>query len=129
VNPRNGPVAVTGDRANIDSAGSGFDVFKIPVGSDHRSIEPATTYAEHFRQRLLQDALAEALSIYWERRAQAFLDARPRAGDFQGGATAEQLAALDRRLAATAQACRHRASLGLGADDFALVDQALAKVA
>jgi hypothetical protein len=125
------PAAVVGDRANIEYAAGGFDLSRIRAGrADHRKPGTANAYdAAHFRARVLQDALAEGLSIYWERRAQTFLNARPRAGDFRGNSSAEQLAASDRRLVATAQACRYRASLGLGADDNELVDQVLVEMA
>jgi hypothetical protein len=101
----------------------------LRAGTDNRAADTAPSYVDHFRARVLQDALAEATAMYWRRRAETFAAARPRAGDFQGTSTDEQLAARDRRLAATAQACRSRASLVLGADDFELVDQALAEVA
>lgn len=43
----------------------------------HRAVatvvgEVPITYAEHFRVRVLQDALAKALPAYWRRRADAF---------------------------------------------------------
>ncbi len=86
-------------------------------------------HVEHFRARILQDVLAEATTHYWLRRAAMFEAARPRPSDFLGRASATEYAARDKRLAATAQACRARAAVGLGADDYNLVDQALAEVA
>jgi len=70
-------------------------------------------YVEHFRQRVLQDALAEASASYWERRAQAFENARPRPGEFHGKRTPQRLQAKYDELTAIAQACRNRAALGL----------------
>lgn len=70
-------------------------------------------HVEHFRRRVLQDALNEATAAYWHRRAAAFDAARPRPGDFHGRATRAQLAAADTRLAAQAAACRRAAALAL----------------
>lgn len=74
--------------------------------------ESRLSWVDHFRRRVLQDAYAEASAAYWRRRAQQFEAARPRVGDFPGQATAADLADQDARLAASAAACRHRASLG-----------------
>ena len=74
----------------------------------------ARTSAERvtrFRRRVLVDALADGLADTWERRAAMFEWARPRPGDNPGRATAADLDAADRRCAAIAEACRHRAEL------------------
>jgi hypothetical protein len=68
-------------------------------------------YLDHFRARVLQDALNEATGAYWNRRAQTFEDARSRPGDYAGEATPEAIAARGARLAGIAQACRARATL------------------
>ena len=75
-------------------------------------------HVEHFRARVVQDALAEADAAYWLRRADAFDAARPRRGDFHGRASRQELAQRDQRLAETAAACRARAAVSLvgGAD-------------
>lgn len=65
----------------------------------------------HFNARVLADALAEATSAFWERRAAAFMEAAPRPGDYPGRATPAALAAASQRCLETAQACRGRASL------------------
>lgn len=65
----------------------------------------------HFRARLLADVLSEATATFWERRAQALLDAAPRPGDYTGRATAADLSAARERCLSTAAACRARASL------------------
>lgn len=62
-----------------------------------------------FTGRLLADAMAEATSGYWHRRGQQFLDAAPRAGDFNGRATRAELAERHERCRATAAACFARA--------------------
>lgn len=56
-------------------------------------------HVEHFRMRVLQDALAEATAAYWLRRAEQFAAVGTPACD------------------ETAQACRNRASLALSGDD------------
>lgn len=66
---------------------------------------------EHFRARVVQDALAEALAMQWERRAAVFMAARPRAGDFNGNATAAELAARAARCTAVAEASHAAARL------------------
>ena len=72
--------------------------------------DPLATYLDNFRQRVLQDALAEAISTYWQRRAASFDAAMPRPGDRTGRATAEQIEQLRLRVSAIALACRQRAS-------------------
>lgn len=46
---------------------------------------------------------------YWRRRAQVYLDARPKPDDYLGQATPEALADQWDRLTATARACENRA--------------------
>lgn len=70
-------------------------------------------YVTHFRARVLQDAIAEAVAATWERRAATFEAARPRPGDFTGRKTAEQVREHDAELAAVALACRERAAVSL----------------
>lgn len=65
----------------------------------------------HFHARVLADALSEATATFWERRARDFEAAAPRAGDWPGRATEVELRAASERCAATAAACRARASL------------------
>jgi hypothetical protein len=66
---------------------------------------------DHFRARILQDALTEATAGYWERRAQQFEDAAPRLGEFHGNATRDELNQRWLDCMATAQACRSHAQL------------------
>ena len=68
---------------------------------------------EHFAERLLADALAEATAAFWLRRAAEIDRARHRPGDFPGTVTEAQRRERDDRLAATALACRRRAQLAL----------------
>lgn len=83
----------------------------------------------HFQRRALIDALSAGMSATWERRACAFEAALPREGDFTGRATSDDLYARALRVSAVAKACRHRATLGLGADDEVLLDVVLGEVA
>lgn len=73
---------------------------------------PVQPFEINVARRVLEDAYAEAAAAYWLRRAERFEAARPRSGDFVGQATAAELAALDARVAAAAQACRNRAAAG-----------------
>ena len=68
-------------------------------------------HLEHFRGRVLQDALTEATAAYWERRAQVFEAAAPRPGDYHGRASRAELQAAHDRCHATAKACRARAQV------------------
>ena len=80
---------------------------------------------DHFVTRVLQDAFTEATAIYWTRRSMDFLNARSRPGDWPGGSTPEDIAAMDSRLTGLANACRARASLAPLQDneiDDAVVD-------
>jgi len=87
-------------------------------------------YLDHFRGRVLQDALTEATAAYWWRRGDVFDAARPRAGDFPGGATEADLDAARRRCGAVALACRQRAAVyGLDDDVSYEVEAALGEAA
>jgi hypothetical protein len=63
------------------------------------------------RMRAVQESLNDALACTWRRKADLFEWARPRAGEFTGDATPDELAERDRKLAAQAAACRHKAEL------------------
>ncbi len=78
------------------------------------------------QRRVIQDALTEASSDYWNRRAAQFEAARPQPGDYTGHATAEALESRDRRCAATAEACRARAQVSdvLWAGERRILDEA-----
>ena len=66
---------------------------------------------DHFRARILQDALTEATAAYWIHRAHQFQQAAPRKGDYHGQADRDEL--LDRweRCKATELACLRHADL------------------
>ena len=87
-------------------------------------------YTAHFRARVLQDALVEATSAYWLRRAEALEAARHRPGiDYTGQASMEELRARWVALTELAAACRSRATLGLGAEQAVDIDLMLGEVA
>lgn len=65
----------------------------------------------HFRRRLVADALTEATGNYWERRARTFEWATPRPGDYTGGASIFELAERMARCQAAAEACRQHSKL------------------
>ena len=81
---------------------------------------------DHFRTRVVQDALAEATAAYWRKRAEDFERAHSRPGDYRGQATAAQIAEADARLTAQAEACRSRAAAAL--QDGDVLDQVVQAV-
>jgi hypothetical protein len=66
---------------------------------------------DHFRARILQDALTEATAQYWVHRAYQFQQAAPTLGEFHGDATREELNEAWTRCHATTQACLRHADL------------------
>jgi hypothetical protein len=66
---------------------------------------------DHFRARILQDALTEATAQYWVHRAHQFQQAAPRLGEYHGNATRDELNEAWTRCHATALACRNHAQL------------------
>jgi hypothetical protein len=66
---------------------------------------------DHFRARILQDALTEATAQYWIHRAHQFRQAAPRPDDFHGNAASDELTAAWHRCEATARACLQHAEL------------------
>ena len=67
---------------------------------------------EPIRRRVVQDALSQAAACTWWRKAELYDWARHRPGvDYAGNATPAELAERDRKLAAQAAACRHKAEL------------------
>lgn len=77
------------------------------------------TYLDRIRVRVVQDALTEALPLYWERRAQMFEWAHHRPGDHVGTEmTVELIEEKNLELQDLADECRRRgrAREGLGVD-------------
>lgn len=67
----------------------------------------------HFQARVCREAIRDAEAPTWERRAAMLEWARPRAGDWPGRATREELRARYDRLTEEAEACRNRARVSL----------------
>ena len=83
----------------------------VAVPSTRANASAFAGYLDQFTRRVIEDAMLQATAAYWRRRAADFEWARPRPGDFTGAASADELAARDRRLAETAEACRRHAHL------------------
>jgi hypothetical protein len=66
---------------------------------------------DHFRARILQDALTEATAQYWVHRAYQFQQAAPRIDEYHGQAEREQLRERWIECMATSQACLNHADL------------------
>ncbi len=66
---------------------------------------------DHFRARVLQDALTEATAQYWLHRAHQFQQAAPRLDEYRGHATREQLRERWIECMAASQACLRHADL------------------
>ncbi len=81
---------------------------------------------DHFRARILQDALTEATAQYWVHRAQQFEAAAPTLSEFHGTATREELNEAWTRGHATAAACRAHADLVSGEYPEEISDEVLA---
>lgn len=73
--------------------------------------EPVAQDLARFGVRMIEDAMSAAAPHVWLRRAEQLEDARPRPGDFQGRATAADLAERDQRLAGSAEVCRLKADV------------------
>jgi hypothetical protein len=80
---------------------------------------------DHFRARMLQDALTEATAQYWVHRAYQFQQAAPRLGEFHGNATRNQLNEAWTRCHATTQACLQHADLIFGEYPEEISDEVL----
>jgi hypothetical protein len=66
---------------------------------------------DHFRGRILQDALTEATAQYWIHRAHQFQQAAPRVDEYRGQATRDELNQRWLECMATSQACLNHAEL------------------
>lgn len=79
-------------------------------------VDDLNEYVEHFRYRVMADALQEATANYWRRRARTFRDALPRPDDFTGQASPEEIEAQRMRVAAAILACSQRATVMIGGE-------------
>ena len=80
---------------------------------------------DHFRARILQDALTEATAQYWVHRAHQFQQAAPKLGELHGNATREELNEAWTRCYETAAACRAHADLISGEYPEEISDEVL----
>jgi hypothetical protein len=83
---------------------------------------------DRFKARLLQDCLSQATAQYWLHRADQFLEAAPRRGDFHGNASEEELVDAWERCRAAALACRRHAQLILDSLPEEISDEVLTVV-
>lgn len=67
--------------------------------------------AEQMQRRAVEDMLTRASAAHWERRAAEFEAAIPRADDFHGNATPEQITERAIRCKESADQCRAHAKL------------------
>jgi len=70
------------------------------------------------QHRVVAEAVLSAGAKTWTRRAEMLEWARPRAGDWHGNATREELRARYDRLTEDAQACRNRARVSVIGGDL-----------
>ncbi|MHA6511613.1 hypothetical protein [Tessaracoccus sp. Z1128] len=102
----------------------GIEEFRGSVSSLPQNVADGLT---QYAVRMLEDAITEAMPWHWIRRAEDLDNARPRAGEFHGQATREDLAERHARLTEQAAAAREHAELlrryptPIGADLEALV--------
>ena len=66
---------------------------------------------DHFRGRILQDAITEATAQHWVHRAHQFQQAAPKLGEYHGQATRDELNQRWLECMATSQACLDHAEL------------------
>ena len=85
------------------------------------------TSNEVYRVRFLADLLTDGMAGQWEKRARVFEWASPRPGDFNGRASAAELAERAQRCRGTAAACRAKAAVlrRYGPPDFAIAEVAM----
>ena len=70
-------------------------------------------HVDHFQARVVREAIRDAESWQWLRRAAEWQAAAPKPTDYHGNATREELSARYRRCMDNAAACRARAEVSL----------------
>lgn len=75
------------------------------------SISVPADQVDHFRKRVIQDAMVEATASYWERRAGVFEGCLIQPGDYTGNLTTEQVNEANRRIESIIDACLNKARL------------------
>lgn len=64
---------------------------------------------DHFRRRVIQDAVTEATACHWERRAGYFERCLIQPGDYTGKLTAAEIEESNRRIESIIDACLNKA--------------------
>jgi hypothetical protein len=84
-----------------------------------RSLLERIDLTEPMRRRAIQQAILQAESWWWAWRAEQFHAAAPKPGDYNGQASAQELAEASERCVGAARACWSHAHLlaELGVDD------------
>jgi hypothetical protein len=98
------------ERQSPPAANRGASTVNVDDG-DNSKVQQTVDHLEHHARRVLVGGLLDGWGPYWERRARALEAARPRAGDFHGHASREDLRAQWHRLTEAARACRARAEV------------------
>lgn len=73
--------------------------------------------AEQMQKRAIQDMVQMASADFWDRRAEAFASAVPKASDFHGDASAQEIADRAIRCKTIADQCRAHARILRGEFD------------
>lgn len=76
-------------------------------------LEPVVEQVGHFQERVVREALRDAESWQWLRKAAEWEAAAPKPGEYVGKATREDLSAAWQRCMDNARACRARAEVSL----------------
>jgi hypothetical protein len=75
-------------------------------------------HVEHFTLRVIREAIRDAEAEQWLRRAETLEAARPKACDWHGRATRDELRERYDRLTEEARACRNRARVSVIGGDL-----------
>lgn len=92
-------------------AGNSTAAVTITTNTSSLPVQDTESWPETFARRVLADALCEASAKYWEHRAETFEWCAPRADDYHGQATRDELNAAWLRCMADARRCRAHAAL------------------
>ena len=66
---------------------------------------------DHFRRRVVQDALNSATAYFWRRRADDLRKGLTRPGDFTGNATPQEIQVRNSKILVDAARCEHLADM------------------
>ncbi len=77
------------------------------------TLPAVVAHVDHLQRRVVREAIRDAESWQWQRRAAEWEAAAPRRGDFHGRATREALQARHERCVDAARTCRARAAVSI----------------